>query len=230
MKKMQIRSHEGGETQRYMQKVFMWMFLGMLISAVAAWTVATNEALASVILGTWLFYALLILELVLVFVLVLAVKRVSAFTATFLFFGYALLTGLTLSVILLVYEISSIFLTFVVSAGIFGGMAFYGWVTKADLSRIGIILFFGLIGIILASIVNLFLGNSTLDLIISVLGVLIFTGLTAYDIQKIKQMNILGNEGTDEDRKEAIMGALTLYLDFINLFLSLLRLMGKKHD
>ncbi|MSS75140.1 Bax inhibitor-1/YccA family protein [Candidatus Pacearchaeota archaeon] len=230
MKQKVIRSHEGSETQRYMQKVFMWMFLGMLVSAVAAFVVATNKTLANAILGTWLFYALIIIELLLVFVLVLAVKRVSALTATFLFLGYALLTGLTLSVILLVYSISSIFLTFVVSAGIFGGMAFYGWVTKADLSRIGIILFFGLIGIIIASIVNLFLGNSTLDLIISVLGVLIFTGLTAYDIQKIKQMNILGNEGTDEDHKEAIMGALTLYLDFINLFLSLLRLMGKKHN
>jgi len=226
---MKIRSHEGGETQRYMQQVFMWMFLGMLISAVAAFVVATNETLASLILGTWLFYALIILELVLVFVLVLAVKRVSALTATFLFLGYALLTGLTLSVILLVYSIGSIFLTFVVSAAIFGGMAFYGWVTKADLSRIGIIMFFGLIGIIIAALINLFLQNSMLDLIISVIGVLVFTGLTAYDIQKIKQLNILGNEGTDEDRKEAIMGALTLYLDFINLFLSLLRLMGKKH-
>ncbi|MBM3230385.1 Bax inhibitor-1/YccA family protein [Candidatus Pacearchaeota archaeon] len=229
MKGMKIRSHEGGETQRYMQQVFMWMFLGMLISAVAAFVVATNETLASLILGTWLFYALIILELVLVFVLVLAVKRVSALTATFLFLGYALLTGLTLSVILLVYSIGSIFLTFVVSAAIFGGMAFYGWVTKADLSRIGIIMFFGLIGIIIAALINLFLQNSMLDLIISVIGVLVFTGLTAYDIQKIKQLNILGNEGTDEDRKEAIMGALTLYLDFINLFLSLLRLMGKKH-
>ena len=225
---MRIRSHEGSETQRYMQKVFMWMFVGMLVSAVAAFVVATNETLASAILGTWLFFGLIILELVLVFVLVLAVKRVSAFTATLLFLGYALLTGLTLSSILLLYTISSIFLTFVVSALIFGGMAFYGWVTKADLSRIGIILFFGLIGIILASLVNVFLGNSMLDTIISVLGVLIFTGLTAYDVQKIKQLNILGNEGSDEDRKEAIMGALTLYLDFINLFLSLLRLMGKR--
>ncbi len=225
---MRIRSHEGSETQRYMQKVFMWMFVGMLVSAVAAFVVATNETLASAILGTWLFFGLIILELVLVFVLVLAVKRVSALTATVLFLGYALLTGLTLSSILLLYTISSIFLTFVVSALIFGGMAFYGWVTKADLSRIGIILFFGLIGIILASLVNVFLGNSMLDTIISVLGVLIFTGLTAYDVQKIKQLNILGNEGSDEDRKEAIMGALTLYLDFINLFLSLLRLMGKR--
>jgi FtsH-binding integral membrane protein len=206
------------------------MFIGMLVSAVAAFVVATNETLIALILGTWLFYGLLILELVLVFVLVLAIKRVSAFTAIFLFLGYALLTGLTLSSILLIYEIASVFLVFVISACIFGGMAFYGWVTKADLSRIGIILFFGLLGIILVSIVNLFLGNSTLDLIISALGVLIFTGLTAYDVQKIKQMNVLGNEGTDEDKKEAILGALTLYLDFINLFLSLLRLMGKKHD
>lgn len=226
---MKMRSHEGSETQRYMQQVFTWMFVGMLVSAVAAFVVATNETLASVILGTWLFYVLIILELVLVIVLVWLVKRVSALTAIVLFLGYALLTGLTLSVILLVYSISSIFLTFVVSALIFGGMAFYGWVTKADLSRIGIIMFFGLIGVVLASLINLFLQNSMLNLIISVIGVLVFTGLTAYDIQKIKQMNILGNEGTDEDRKEAIMGALTLYLDFINLFLSLLRLMGKKH-
>jgi FtsH-binding integral membrane protein len=130
MKGMKIRSHESGETQRYMQKVFTWMFIGMLVSAVAAFVVATNETLIALILGTWLFYGLLILELVLVFVLVLAIKRVSAFTAIFLFLGYALLTGLTLSSILLIYEIASVFLVFVISACIFGGMAFYGWVTK----------------------------------------------------------------------------------------------------
>jgi FtsH-binding integral membrane protein len=157
-----------------------------------------------------------------------AVQRMSANTATFVFLMYALVNGLTLSVIFLVYTLGSIASTFFVTAATFGVMSAYGYFTKTDLTKMGNILFMALIGLIIASLVNIFLNNSTLYWIITYAGVLIFVGLTAYDTQKIKEMNIIGNEGTEEDQKEAIMGALTLYLDFINLFLYLLRILGNR--
>jgi FtsH-binding integral membrane protein len=152
----------------------------------------------------------------------------SAQRATIVFILYSVLNGLTLSIIFLIYTTGSIASTFFVTAGTFAVMSAYGYLTKSDLSKWGNILFMGLIGIIIASIVNYFMQSETLYAIITYIGVLIFVALTAYDTQKIKTMNIIGNEGTDEDKKEAIMGALTLYLDFINLFLYLLRLLGRR--
>jgi hypothetical protein len=156
------------------------------------------------------------------------IRRMNATTATAIFIGYSLLNGLTLSSIFLLYTSSSIASTFFITAGTFAVFALVGYTTKSDLTRLGSLLFMAVIGIIIASVVNMFLGSSQLDYIISFVGVLVFTGLVAYDTQKIKEMNIIGNEGTDEDRKEAIMGALTLYLDFINLFIFLLRLFGDR--
>ena len=148
----------------------------------------------------------------------------NALTAMLLFILYAFMTGLTLSVIFLVYQLGSIVTIFGVTALIFGAMSLYGYQTKRDLTGIGTMAIFGLFGIVIAGLVNLFFQSSLANFIISAIGVVVFIGLTAYDTQKIKSMNIIGNEGTDEDRKEAIIGALTLYLDFINLFLDLLSL------
>jgi hypothetical protein len=145
-----------------------------------------------------------------------------------IFVLYATLTGITFSAIFLMYTESSIASTFLVTAGTFAAMSFYGYTTKKDLTSWGSFLFMGLIGIIIASVVNMFLQSEAMYWVVTYAGVLIFIGLTAYDTQKIKEMNILGNEGTEEDTKEAIRGALTLYLDFINLFLMLLRIMGTR--
>ena len=171
---------------------------------------------------------LLLAELALVFGLSWLIKKMNALTATIMFILYSFLTGLTLSVIFLVYQLGSIVSIFGVTAGIFAAMSAYGYYTKRDLTGIGTLAIFGLFGIVIAGIINLFIQNSMTDFVINVIGVVVFIALTAYDTQKIKTMNVIGNEGTDDDKKEAIMGALTLYLDFINLFLKLLSLFGKR--
>ena len=152
--------------------------------------------------------------------------RMSAQTAMITFLGYAALNGLTFSFIFIAYTQSSIASAFLVTAGTFGAMSVYGYTTKKDLTSWGGFFFMGLIGIIIASFVNMFLQSPMIYWLTTYAGVLVFVGLTAYDTQKIKEMNVLGNEGTDEDTKEAISGALRLYLDFINLFLMILRIMG----
>ena len=152
----------------------------------------------------------------------------TASQATGTFILYSGLNGITFSFIFLAYTASSITSAFMVTAGTFGAMSLYGYATKKDLTSWGSFLFMGLIGLVIASLVNMFLHNPALTWITTYAGVLIFVGLTAYDTQKIKMMNVLGNEGTDEDQKEAIIGALTLYLDFINLFLMILRIMGDR--
>ena len=205
------------------------MFLGLIISGITAYWVASDPSLYKVILlNEGIFYSLLIGELALVFGLVWLMKRISANIAIFMFLLYCFMTGLTLSVIFLVFTIESIGLAFFITACMFGIMSIYGYFTKTDLTQIGQVLIMGLFGIIIAGLVNLFLRNTLIDYIVSFIGVIIFTGLTAYDTQKIKKINIIGNEGTPEDTKESIMGALELYLDFVNLFLSLLRLLGKR--
>jgi FtsH-binding integral membrane protein len=217
------------ETAEFMQKVYGWMCLGLVVSGVTAFFVASNPAILKVILlNRFVFYGLLIGQLLLVIYLSKWVEKIHADLTVLLFLVYCFATGLTLSVIFLVYTLSSIAQTFFISAGTFGAMSVFGYFTKKDLTGMGQILLMGLFGIIIASVVNLFMKNETASWVISILGVLIFTGLTAYDTQKIKQTNILGNSGTDQDKKESIMGALTLYLDFINLFLNLLRLFGKR--
>jgi FtsH-binding integral membrane protein len=217
------------EHANFIQKVFGWMFVGLALTAVVAYFISTNESAIMFFIGNPLiFYGLLILELVAVIYLSAMVSKVSAYTAIIVFLLYAALNGLTFSLIFLVYTSASIALSFLVTAGTFGIMSLYGYFTKTDLTTVGNIMFMGLIGLILASIVNLFLNNPMIYWILTYAGILIFVGLTAYDIQKIKNMNIIGNEGTEQDTKESIMGALTLYLDFINLFLHILRLFGKR--
>jgi FtsH-binding integral membrane protein len=224
-----IQLDAAAETQRFMVKVYAWMSLALAITGFTAVFTAGNATLFSLIFSqSWVWIGLIILEFVLVAYLSIWIAKMSAQRATIVFILYSVLNGLTLSIIFLIYTTGSIASTFFVTAGTFAVMSAYGYLTKSDLSKWGNILFMGLIGIIIASIVNYFMQSETLYAIITYIGVLIFVALTAYDTQKIKTMNIIGNEGTDEDKKEAIMGALTLYLDFINLFLYLLRLLGRR--
>ncbi|GAB3970031.1 Bax inhibitor-1/YccA family protein [Spirosoma terrae] len=217
------------EQAAFMTQVYGWMTVALLVTATVSIWVANSPTALELIFGNRLvFYGLLIGEFVLVMSLSAAVQRVSARTATLMFLGYAIMNGLTLASIFLLYTGGSIASTFFVTAGTFGAMSAYGYFTKRDLTSLGGFLLMGLIGLIIASLVNLFWQNETLYWVSTYAGVLIFVGLTAYDTQKIKEMNIIGNAGTDEDRKEAIMGALRLYLDFINMFLYLLRLFGRR--
>ena len=212
-----------------MRKVYTWMALARVITGFTAYGVAHSPALMSMIFGnSILFWGLIIAELALVFIVSGMINRLSLATATLLFILYSIINGATLSMIFVAYSTAVIAKTFFITAGMFAAMSVFGYVTKRDLSGIGRILFMALIGIIIATIVNLFVKSSGFDLIISYLGVAIFVGLTAWDTQKIKQMLLMA-DGMDESvQKIALMGALSLYLDFINLFLYLLRIFGNR--
>lgn len=215
----------------FLAKTFNWMAVGLAITGLVAYLTAST-GLAYSIIGSPAFYVLLFAELGLVFYLSARVEKIQASTAQGLFVGYSVLNGLTLSVIFLAYTSASIAATFFITAGMFGAMAVYGLVTKKDLSGWGSFLFMGLIGIIIASLVNIFLKSPAVSWVVSMIGVIVFTGLTAYDVQKIKRIGEDGimAQGDEAIRKGSIMGALTLYLDFINLFLMLLRFFGGSRD
>ena len=214
----------------YMNQVYMWMTVGLCLTAFIAWRTASSEAALHFIFGNPLvFYGLLIAQLGVVVALSAAVNRLSATTVTAMFLLYSMLTGVTLSSIFAVYTTGSISNAFFITAGTFGVMSVYGKVTKRDLTEMGSFLIMGLFGLIIAMVVNMFLRNPMMDFIISGCGVLIFTGLIAYDTQKLLKIGTsipLGDAAAL--RRGAIMGALTLYLDFINLFLHILRLLGKR--
>lgn len=217
------------EQANFITKVYGWMSGALIITGLIAYWVSITPQLTELIFSNrFVFYALLIAEILCVGYLVSVVEKISASTATSIFIAYAALNGLTMAVVFLAFTSESIATTFLITAGTFGVMSIYGYYTKRDLTSIGNLAFMGLIGLIIASIVNFFFQNTMLYWITTYAGILIFVALTAYDTQKIKNMNIIGNEGTEEDKKEAIMGALTLYLDFINLFLYLLRLFGRR--
>lgn len=217
------------EQQRFMVRVYNWMTAGLGITGFMAFYIANSPTMLNIVFGNALVPIILIIaQIGLVFWLASRVMQMSASQATGVFMLYAGLTGITFSSVFIVYTAASITSTFLITAGTFGAMSLYGYTTKKDLTSWGSFLFMGLVGIIIASVVNIFMASEMMHAVISYAGVLIFVGLTAYDTQKIKEMNILGNEGTDEDTKEAIQGALTLYLDFINLFLMLLRLLGDR--
>ena len=220
---------ERAEQLTFMYKVYAIMTVGLGITGTVAMAVAQVPALIELfVLNRVVFYGLLIAELVAVISFVALLERVSVTGAAALFGIYAVLNGLTFSVIFLVFTRASIASTFFVTAGTFGATSAYGFLTKRDLSSWGSFLFMGLIGIIIASLVNMFLASEMIYWLTSFAGVIIFTGLTAYDTQKIKRLNKLGNQGTAEDHKEAMHGALILYLDFVNLFLYLLRFLGRR--
>lgn len=213
-----------------MRKVYLWMTLALVVSGLSAYYVAGNEQLLLTLFSnSATLWILIIAELGLVFTLSAAINKLSFPVAACLFAGYSILNGVTLSFIFLAYSMTSIATTFFVTAGTFASMAIIGTITRRDLTKIGSLLFMALIGLIIAGVVNIFLHNSMMDLIVSAIGVLIFVGLTAYDAQKIKQqMEAYGTEVNSQTQKLAILGALSLYLDFINLFLYLLRFFGKR--
>ena len=214
-----------------MRKVYVWMTLALAISGLTAYGVAHSENLLALIYGNRLvFWGLIIAELALVFTVSAAINRLSLTTATIMFVLYSIINGATLSVIFLVYTMSSITSVFFITAGTFAAMSAFGYFTKTDLSSWGKILLMALIGIIIATIVNIFLKSSGLEMIVNYLGVLIFVGLTAYDVQKIKQMLLQAPDAGEGLQKLALLGALSLYLDFINLFIYLLRILGSRRD
>jgi FtsH-binding integral membrane protein len=215
----------------FLAKVFNWMAIGLGLTGLAAFLTVNSQTALQIIFGNQIvFYGLIFGELGMVFYLSARIQKISAQAATALFVTYSILNGVTLSAILLLYTASSVAATFFITAGMFGAMAVYGFVTKKDLSSWGSFLFMGLIGIIIAMVVNIFLQSSMMSWVISGIGVIIFTGLTAYDVQQITRMGEQGimDGGEAVIRKGAIMGALKLYLDFINLFLMLLRFMGDR--
>ena len=212
-----------------MRKVFVWMTLALAITGITAFGVASSPALVAAIFGSKvLFWGLIIAEFGLVMAISGAITRMSLSTATLLFVLYSVINGATLSVIFFAFSMAVIAKTFFITAGTFGLMALVGYTTKTDLTSMGKLLFMALLGLIIATVVNLFVQSSGFDLIISYVGVLIFVGLTAYDTQKIKQMCFEAPDGGEMSQKLALLGALTLYLDFINLFLYLLRIFGRK--
>ncbi len=225
------RSAVQAEQTRYLLRVYNWMAGGLLATGLVAYLVANSPTAMSIIYANQLIpIGLMIAQIALAGSLIFKVMKMRAKTAATVFFSYAALNGLTFSVIFLAYTKTSIASTFVITAGTFGAMSLYGATTKKDLSSWGSFLFMGVIGVFIALFVNYFLQSPMMAWIASAVGVLVFTGLAAYDTQKILKMNILGNEGTEEDTKEAIIGALTLYLDFILLFQMLLYFMGGRRD
>lgn len=220
----------GTGLQTFMAQVYGWMTVGLLLTAFVALYVASSATLIEMIFTNKIFFfGLIIAQLALVFILSGMVHKMSGALATTLFMLYSALTGVTISSVLIVYTYSSVASTFFICAAMFGALSVYGYTTKRSLTGMGSFLFMGLIGIIIASIVNIFMQSSMMSMVISYAGVLIFAGLTAYDTQKLKDM---GSEINQEDkenmRRYSIMGALTLYLDFINLFLMLLRILGDR--
>jgi len=223
-----MRDREDSQSA-FIAKVYGWMAMALAITGVVALYTAYSPSLLNIIFGSRVvFYALILSELGLVIYLTRSISKMSAQLATLTFIFYAILNGLTIASIFVIYTSSSIASTFFITAGTFGIMAFYGHVTKKDLTRMGSLFFMALIGLVLASVVNLFLRSSAIYWVTTYAGILIFVGLTAYDAQKIKALSYNGFSSEDSEQKTAVLGALTLYLDFINLFLYLLRLLGRR--
>jgi len=214
-----------------MRKVYLWMTLALVITGFSAYYVASSETLMTALFTNQiLFWGLIIGELVLVFALSAAINKLSLTTATLMFVLYSVVNGATMSFIFIVYTAASVTNVFFITAGTFAVMALFGYFTKKDLSSLGKILMMTLIGIIIATIVNIFTKSEGMAMILNYLGVLVFVGLTAYDTQKIKQMLMQAPDAGEGAQKVALLGALSLYLDFINLFIYLLRIFGSRRD
>ena len=212
-----------------MRKVYVWMTLALVITGFTAYGVATSPGiLQAIYTNQILFWGLIIAEFALVFGVSAAINKLSLTTATLMFILYSVINGALLSYIFLAYTASSVATVFFITAGTFATMAIVGYTTKTDLSSMGKILFMALIGLIIATLVNIFIKSDGLTMILSYVGVLIFVGLTAWDSQKIKQMLLQAPDAGEGAQKLALLGALTLYLDFINLFIYLLRIFGRR--
>lgn len=217
-------------TRKFLLNVYNWMAMGLAITGVIAYGVAGSEFSYKLATSPFLYFGLFIVQIAIVFGLSAAINRIPSGVAIGAFFLYSALTGLTFSILFMVFTGASIASTFLICAGMFAGVSVFGYVTKMDLSKFGTYLFMALIGIILASVVNIFLTSPMMNWIISIVGVLVFTGLTAYDTQKIKQMSQTTDFDSEQGKKAAVIGALALYLDFINLFMFLLNLLGSRRD
>ena len=214
---------------RFVAKVYWWMCVALATTALVCWYVVSRpDIMIAIIRNQLLFIGLIIVQFGVVVALSAAISRLSAMAATALFFFYSAITGLTLSVVVAAFTPESLATTFLVSAGTFGATGIYGYATRRDLTSVGSFAFMGLIGIVIASVVNIFVSSSMLGMAISYIGVVVFVGLAAYDTQKIKAMAPSLAGGGEAERKGAIVGALALYLDFINLFLMLLRIFGRR--
>ncbi len=219
-----------GSSLNLMKKIYLWMSIGLGITGFISYYIASSPSAISYIMNPGVLIALVFLQLGIVVALSVALPKLSSQSVTAMFFIYSVLMGLSLSSVFLVFTKASIATTFFITAGMFASMALYGYFTKADLTNLGSMLLMGLWGLILALFVNMFLQNPMFDLVVSAIGVFVFCLLTAYDAQKLKentQSLILHKE---DEQKIAIMGALTLYLDFINLFLFLLRFTGRRRE
>lgn len=211
-----------------MRKVYLWMALAMVITGLTSYYVASSSLIELIYANQFLFWGLLIGEFALVIGLSAAIDKLSLPIATLMFVLYSVVNGATLSFIFLLYTATSIVSVFFITAVTFSVMAVYGYFTKKDLTSLGRLLFMGLVGIIIASLVNIFVQSSGMSLIVSYIGVLVFVGLIAYDSQKIKTMLMQAPDASESMQKLALLGALSLYLDFINLFLHLLRILGSR--
>lgn len=212
----------------FFNAIYAWMAVGLAITASVAWLVFTHPQVMSSVLSRGAMIGIFIAEIALVLIIANAINAINAATATALFVLYSALNGLMLSVIFFVYSLPSITTTFVACAAMFAVLSIYGMFTKADLTRLGKILFMALIGLIVATIINIFVANSAFTWAVSYIGVLIFAGLTAYDTQRLRQMSLSIQGNAALAARLSVVGALILYLDFINMFLFLLRIMGKK--
>lgn len=214
------------EDNKLLSKSFLWMCIGLLVTFVTGYGVSMNDVMKENIFSGSSFWILIVLELILVIVLSARVMKMSPTTAKICFILYAFVSGLTFSSIFVAYELTSVMMVFLVSAVIFGVMAYIGYKTNVDLSKVGFYLLMALIGVIVISVINIFIGNGTLEIILCIVCLLLFLGITAYDVQKIKALE---TTGLPEDNL-AIYGALELYLDFINIFLQILELFAKNKD
>ena len=214
-----------------MRKVYTWMTLALVLTGLTAYGVATSPGIMMALYSnSALMWGLVIAEFALVIGISAAINRLSLATATLMFVAYSVINGAMLSSIFMIYTAASIASVFFITAATFAVMALIGYTTKTDLTSVGKLLFMALIGLVIATIVNMFIGSSTLTMICSYVGVLIFVGLTAYDSQKIKNMLMQAPDAGELSQKLALLGALTLYLDFINLFIYLLRIFGDRRD
>jgi FtsH-binding integral membrane protein len=228
-----VQVQDESTVRSFMAGVFTWMFIALAITAAVSYYVALTPAIMQLMItstGLSVFgWVVMLAPLGFVLLMSFRFQKLSAMTLTLLFVVYSVLVGLSLSFIFLAYTMGSIATTFVVTSLTFGVMAIAGYTTKTDLTKFGSILMMALVGIIIASVVNFFLKSDSMQYVISFIGVLVFTGLTAYDVQKLKKMGAEMTAGQESTRKYTIMGALSLYLDFINLFLFLLRFLGRRN-
>ncbi|MCB0842065.1 MAG: Bax inhibitor-1/YccA family protein [Bacteroidetes bacterium] len=219
---------ETGEANAFLRQVYTTMSLGLLITGLAAWYVAQSPALVNFFLSGIMMWVVMLAPLGFVIFLSARIHKMSFTAASITFATYSLVNGISLAFIFLVFEMGIIAQTFFITAGTFGAMTLVGMTTKVDLSKFRSVLYMALIGLIIASVVNIFFGSSMMDFIISVAGVFIFCGLTAYDTQKLMQIGMHADPESESTKKVALIGALALYLDFINLFLFLLRIFGSR--